>query len=63
MLSHQTVGEQLKTTCNSRNIDITHLNSAAVCARARYSASVLDRATTCCFLELQLIKLEPRNTQ
>jgi len=34
--------------------------SEAALARARYSASVDDRATARCFLELQDIGLEPR---
>jgi hypothetical protein len=35
-------------------------SSAAVIARARYSASVEERETVCCFLEAQEIGLEPK---
>ena len=38
----------------------SHANSAAVEAKARYSASVEDRETVDCFLEDQEIGLEPR---
>ena len=38
----------------------SHRVSEAALARALYSASVLDRATTRCFLELQDMGLEPK---
>ena len=37
-----------------------HIVSEAALARARYSASVVDRATTRCFFELQEMGLEPK---
>jgi len=36
-----------------------HIVSEAAIARALYSASVVDRATALCFLELQEMGLEP----
>ena len=39
---------------------VIQLSSTVVVAMARYSASVVDRATIFCFLELQLIRLAPR---
>lgn len=35
---------------------------AVECAKDRYSNSMLDLATVCCFFALQDIKLLPRNT-
>ena len=42
-----------------RRVD-NHIVLEAALARARYSASVVDRATTRCFLELQEMGLEPK---
>ena len=42
-----------------RRVD-NHIVSEATLARARYSASVVDRATACCFFELQEMGLEPK---
>ena len=42
-----------------RKVD-NHIVSEATLARARYSASVVDRATACCFFELQEMGLETK---
>ena len=42
-----------------RRVD-NHIVSEAALARARYSASVVDRATAHCFFELQEMGLEPK---
>ena len=39
-----------------------HIVSEAALARAQYSASVVDRAMTCCLFELQEMGLEPQKT-
>ena len=48
-----------KSCSNQRN----QISSAVVVASALYSASVLERATTICFLLLQEIKESPRRKQ
>lgn len=42
--------------------DQIQINFVVAEAKAQYSDLVLLLATTCCFLELQLIKLPPRKT-
>ena len=42
-----------------RRVDNLIVSEAAL-ARARYSASVVDRATARCFFELQEMGLEPK---
>jgi len=44
----------------SQSRDDTQLSSAAGLATDLYSTSVEERATICCFLELQEIGLRPR---
>ena len=46
-------------TSSLRRVDNHNVSKAAL-ARARYSASVVDRATTHCFFELQEMRLEPK---
>jgi hypothetical protein len=63
ILSHQRVGlwDRCKPSSAAKNCN--HWSSAAVSARALYSASVLLRATVAYCLLHQKIKFEPRNTQ
>jgi hypothetical protein len=63
MLSHHSVGGRENRRPISEHRDIIQESSAAVFARALYSASVLEWATVCCFLQLQEIKLFPRKMQ
>ena len=49
--------------CNSLKRMRSQETSAAVVARARYSASMEERATMLCFLEDQEIGEGPRNTR
>jgi hypothetical protein len=59
-MSHSNWGQCGAGTSSSvRRVD-SHTVSEAAVARARYSASVEDRATARCFLELHEIGLEPR---
>ena len=48
---------------SSRRILVIHKASHNLWARARNSASALDRDTTFCFLLRQVIRLPPRNVQ
>lgn len=60
-LSHQSVAaDGLHTLSSLSNIQMI---SAVALAIALYSASVLDLETVACFLELQEIKLDPKNIQ
>ena len=59
MLSHHNVGDG-KTIRSSWRSELIQSNSEVALAIALYSASVLDRATLGCFLELQETKLLPR---
>ena len=47
----------------SRRSMRSQASSAAVTARDRYSASVDDQATVCCFFALQLIGFVPKKMQ
>ena len=55
------VGKNYIGTRGSDNNDFTHCSSVVVEAMARYLASMEDRATIRCFVELQKIGLTPRN--
>jgi len=46
--------------CSSDKRFVIHIISAVVVATARYSASMEDLATVCCFLESQEMGLPPR---
>jgi archaellum biogenesis ATPase FlaH len=59
-LSHNSAGEALIKSLCSLNSDISHTVSEAALARERYLASVDERATTLCFLELQEMGLDLR---
>ena len=59
-LSKNKVGDNYIGARSSDNNDFTHCNSAATATIARYSASVEERATVRCFVELQEIRLTPR---
>ena len=63
MLSHQRIGEVELEKPSSRSRDWSYFTSATALASALYSASMLDRATVACFLQLQEIKLRPKKTQ
>ena len=54
------VGGDCIGTRSSENSDFTHCSSAAAVAIAQYSA-LEERATMRCFVELQEIRLAPRN--
>lgn len=49
----------MKEICNSVSNVVIHDSLAEVCAKLLYSASILERAITCCFRD-QDIKLGPR---
>ena len=59
MLSHQRIGAG-KEIFSSRRRELIHMSSEEALATALYSASVLDRATIGCFLELQEMRLQPK---
>jgi hypothetical protein len=59
-LSHQRVGGDKRGSCNSQNNVLIQYISAVVRHIERYSASVLERETTCCFLADHEMRLEPR---
>ena len=48
--------------CNSLNNIRSQNSLLVVMERERYSALVLDRETTACFLALQAMRQSPRNT-
>jgi len=59
-LSHSSWGHcGAEKSSSVRRVD-NHTVSEVAVVRARYSASVVERATTCCFLELQEMGLEPK---
>ena len=60
ILSHHRTGEENKGTYISLNIIRNQYNSVIVRAIARYSTSILDRATTGCFLAIQDTRQDPR---
>ena len=60
-LSKNIVGRDCIGTRISNNNDFTHYSLAAAIAMTRYSTSVEDRATICCFVELQEMILAIRN--
>ena len=59
-LSENKVGGDYIGIRSSDNSDFTHCGSATATAMARYLASVEERATIRCFVELQEIGLVPR---
>ena len=59
-LSNNNVGDNCTGARNFDNNDFTHCHSAAITTIARYSASVEERATVHCFVQLQEIGLAPR---
>jgi hypothetical protein len=63
MLSHHKVRGVGRKTPSLRSRDWSHISSAAVVARVRYSDSVLDRATVRCLREEHEMRLGPRKTQ
>ena len=60
-LSENRVGRDCTRTRSSDINDFTHCSSVALTAIARYLTSVEERATVCCFVELQEIRLALRN--
>lgn len=60
ILSHHMSGAWCRKILRSRRSRRSHERLAAVSARLRYSDSVDDRATVCCFLTLQEIGLVPK---
>jgi hypothetical protein len=63
MLSHQSTGGAEIGRPSSDSKDCNHESSAAVFAKALYSASMLDLATVTCFLQLYEIRFVPKKTQ
>lgn len=61
MLSHHRMGEENNGTQISLKSIRNQYKSVVASAIARYSASVLERATTGCFLAVQEIRHEPKN--
>ena len=59
-LSQSNIGGEFRDRLSSWNRDNNQMVSEAAFARALYSASVDDLATTRCYFELQDIGLEPR---
>lgn len=62
-LSQNRMGGQDCGTRRSRKRNVSQVNSAAVLAIARYSASVLEREIVDCFLAHQEIMFYPKNVQ
>ena len=62
-LSHHTTGQHEERSSSSDNKDSIQMSSDVTKAKARYPDYVLERATTVCFLEDQLIKFPPKKTQ
>ena len=60
MLSHHKRGEGETRKPSSKSREVSQDISAAVLAKALYSASVPERATIACFLQLQEMRLVPR---
>jgi hypothetical protein len=63
MLSHHSFGGEYSFSLRSRRRDWIQSNFAAVLAMDLYFASVADRETVGCFLELHEVKFEPRKTE
>jgi hypothetical protein len=63
MLSHHNFGVDVRETPSSRRRAVIHISYAVVLATGLYSASVEDRETIGCLLELQEIRFEPRKIQ
>ena len=63
MLSHQRTCGDAHDCPSSCRRDWSHFTSAAAFARALYSASVLERATVTCFLQLQEMRFVPKKIQ
>lgn len=62
-LSQYTCGFDRGGTWSSASNDCSHITSIKTRARLLYSASVVKRATTGCFLALQETRLSPMNIQ
>jgi hypothetical protein len=60
MLSHHNLGGDASVMPKSRRGAATQRTSTIVFATYFYSALVLDLETVSCFLEFQVIRLEPR---
>ena len=63
MLSHQKTSEDENDCPSSCKRDWSHLTLAAALARALYFASMLERATMACFLQLQEMRFLPKKIQ
>ena len=63
MLSHQRRGGVEDTSPSSDKREQSQIISVEACATARYSDSVLERETVRCFLDVQEMRLRPRNRQ
>jgi hypothetical protein len=63
MVSHRSIRGTGTGMPSSVSKDCNHESSATVFAKALYSASVLDRATVACFLQLQEMRLLLKKTQ